>query len=72
MAAPLVSIVVDNYNYARFLPRSVGSALAQTYPHVEVVVVDDASTDGSQEIIRAFGQRAPPLLPPDCPARRRR
>ena len=36
MSAPLVSIVVNNYNYARFLPRSVGSALAQTYPHVEV------------------------------------
>ena len=62
VAAPLVSIVVDNYNYARFLPRSVGSALAQTYPHVEVVVVDDASTDGSQEIIQAFGQRVTPVL----------
>ncbi len=62
MAAPLVSILVNNYNYARFLPRSVGSALAQTYPHVEVVVVDDASTDGSQEIIHAFGQRVSPVL----------
>jgi glycosyltransferase involved in cell wall biosynthesis len=62
MPAPLVSIVVDNYNYARFLPRSVGSALAQTYPNVEVVVVDDASTDGSQDIIRAFGQRVTPVL----------
>jgi glycosyltransferase involved in cell wall biosynthesis len=62
VAAPLVSIVVNNYNYGRFLPRSVGSALGQTYPHVEVVVVDDASTDGSQEIIRAFGQRVTPVL----------
>jgi glycosyltransferase involved in cell wall biosynthesis len=62
MAAPLVSIVVDNYNYARFLPRSVDSALAQTYPHVEVVVVDDASTDGSQAVIQAFGQRVTPVL----------
>jgi glycosyltransferase involved in cell wall biosynthesis len=62
MSAPLVSIVVDNYNYARFLPRSVGSALAQTYPNVEVVVVDDASTDGSQDLIRAFGQRVTPVL----------
>jgi glycosyltransferase involved in cell wall biosynthesis len=62
MAAPLVSIVVDNYNYARFLPRSVGSALAQTYPLVEVVVVDDASTDGSQEIIQGFGHRVTPVL----------
>jgi hypothetical protein len=62
MAAPLVSIVVNNYNYSRFLSRSVGSALAQTYPHVEVVVVDDASTDGSQDIILAFGQRVTPVL----------
>lgn len=62
MAAPLVSIVVNNYNYARFLPRSIGSALAQTYPQVEVVVVDDASTDGSQEIIQAYGQRVTPVL----------
>ena len=62
MSALLVSIVVNNYNYARFLPRSVGSALAQTYPYIEVVVVDDASTDGSQEIIRAFAQRVTPVL----------
>jgi glycosyltransferase involved in cell wall biosynthesis len=64
VAAPLVSIVVNNHNYGRFLRRSVGSALAQTYPHVEVVVVDDASTDGSQEIIQAFGQRVRPVLKP--------
>jgi glycosyltransferase involved in cell wall biosynthesis len=62
MAAPLVSIVVNNYNYSQFLSRSIGSALAQTYPHVEVVVVDDASTDGSQDIILAFGQRVTPVL----------
>jgi glycosyltransferase involved in cell wall biosynthesis len=62
MSKPLVSIVVNNYNYGRFLRRSVGSALAQNYPHIEVVVVDDASTDGSQEIIQAFGQRVTPVL----------
>jgi len=62
MIAPLVSIVINNYNYARFLPRCVGSALAQSYPNLEVVVVDDASTDGSQDIIRAFGQRVTSVL----------
>jgi glycosyltransferase involved in cell wall biosynthesis len=62
MGGPLVSIVIDNFNYARFLPRSIGSALGQTYPHVEVVVVDDASTDGSQDVIRGYGGKVAPVL----------
>src|SRR5690242_8852846 len=62
MERPLVSIVVLNYNYARFIPRSVGSALRQTYEPIEVIVVDDASTDGSVEVIRAFGSRVTPVL----------
>jgi Glycosyl transferase family 2 len=62
MERPLVSIVVLNYNYARFIPRSVGSALRQTYEPIEVIVVDDASTDGSVEVIRAFGSRVAPVL----------
>jgi len=62
MTAPLVSIVVDNFNYGRFLARSVESALAQTHPRTEVVVVDDASTDGSRDVIRGFGDRVVPVL----------
>lgn len=62
MPPPLVSIVVNNFNYARFLPQSIDSALAQTHPRTEVVVVDDASTDGSQEVIRAYGGRVVPVL----------
>ena len=54
MSSPLVSIVVLNYNYARFLPRSIGSALGQDYPNKEVIVVDDASTDASAEVIAGF------------------
>lgn len=64
MAPPLVSIVVDNFNYARFLRRSLDSALAQTWPSTEVVAVDDASTDGSQEVIRSYGARIVPVLQP--------
>jgi glycosyltransferase involved in cell wall biosynthesis len=60
--APLVSIVIDNFNYERFLRRSIDSALQQTYPSVEVVVVDDASTDGSPAIIRSYGDRVRPVL----------
>jgi glycosyltransferase involved in cell wall biosynthesis len=43
----LVSVVIDNYNYARYLGEAIDSALGQTYPHTEVIVVDDGSTDGS-------------------------
>jgi glycosyltransferase involved in cell wall biosynthesis len=54
---PLISIVVNNYNYGRFLRRAVDSALHQTYPHTEVVVVDDGSTDDSREILASYGHR---------------
>jgi glycosyltransferase involved in cell wall biosynthesis len=53
----MLSIVVDNYNYERFLKRAIESALAQTYPHVEVVVVDDGSTDGSRQLVAGFRDR---------------
>jgi hypothetical protein len=58
------SIVILNYNYARFLRRSIDSALAQTWPFVEVVVVDDCSGDTSREVIAAYGDKVRPVLQP--------
>lgn len=57
-----VTIAILNYNYERFLPTAVDSALAQTHPDVEVVVVDDGSSDGSAEVIRGYGDRVVPVL----------
>ena len=61
-ARPSVSIVITNFNYARYLRASIDSALAQTYPQVEVIVVDDGSTDGSREIIESYGTRIVPVI----------
>lgn len=52
-----VSVVIPNYNHAAFLGGAVESALGQTHADVEVIVVDDGSTDGSAEVIAAFGHR---------------
>jgi hypothetical protein len=54
---PLVSVIIDNYNYARFVGEAIDSALAQTYRNVEVIVVDDGSTDDSRRVIEAYGER---------------
>lgn len=54
---PLITICVLNYNYARFLADAIDSALAQDYEHIEVVVVDDGSTDESPEIVARYGDR---------------
>lgn len=51
---PLVSIVIPNYNYGRFLAESLDSALSQDYPRIEVVVIDNASTDNSREVIERY------------------
>lgn len=57
MHTRLASIVIPCYNQARFVGQAIQSALAQTYASIEVVVVNDGSTDGSAEVIGSFGRR---------------
>ncbi len=57
MANPLVSVCIGAYNRKDYIRACVDSVLAQTYPHLEVVVVDDASTDGTLEILKTYGDR---------------
>lgn len=54
---PKVSVIIPCYNGARFLRQAIDSALTQSYPNVEVVVVDDGSTDDSGEIAHSYGDR---------------
>lgn len=56
LAEPLVSILINNYNYGQFLEAAIVSALNQTYSQIEVIVVDDGSTDRSREIIANYSQ----------------
>jgi glycosyltransferase involved in cell wall biosynthesis len=61
-AGPLASIIIDNYNYGRYLGAAIDSALAQTYARVEIIVVDDGSADNSRGVIAAYGTRVRAIL----------
>jgi glycosyltransferase involved in cell wall biosynthesis len=56
---PLVSILISNYNYGRYIGESIQSALDQTYPNIEVIVCDDGSTDDSVSVIEKYLQKDP-------------
>ncbi|MDO7875872.1 glycosyltransferase family A protein [Hymenobacter sp. ASUV-10] len=57
--APLVTVVALCHNHAPFLRQALDSILTQTYPHLEVWLVDDASTDGSREVLREYAAAQP-------------
>lgn len=57
--SPLVSIMIPTYNQPEFLPAAVASALAQTYPNLEIIIADDCSTDAAcRDVLAAFQGKA--------------
>jgi glycosyltransferase involved in cell wall biosynthesis len=52
---PLVSVVIPNYNYGEYLPETIESVLGQNYPNIELIVVDDESSDDSVKILKSYG-----------------
>lgn len=59
---PLVSILINNYNYGRFLREAIQSSLAQSYANREIIVVDDGSTDNSRAVAQSFASRVRLIL----------
>jgi glycosyltransferase involved in cell wall biosynthesis len=55
--APKVSVVIATYNRAEFLPETIDSVLGQKFQDFEIIVVDDGSTDETQQVVRAYGDR---------------
>jgi len=60
-----VSIIIPCYNYGAFLAEAIESALAQTYPDIEILVMDDGSRDHTPEVARQFGSRIQYLRTPN-------
>jgi len=63
--SPLVTIVTPSFNMERYLPRTIESVLTQDYPNIEYIVMDGASTDGTHEILKAYGGRLQYFSEPD-------
>ncbi|MDW8104389.1 MAG: glycosyltransferase [Armatimonadota bacterium] len=59
---PLVSVVLTSYNHAVYLPQAIESALGQTLGDTEIVAIDDASTDGSPELLQRYADRVRVVL----------
>jgi glycosyltransferase involved in cell wall biosynthesis len=65
---PLVSVIIPVYNSERYLAEAIESVLAQTYRPLEIIVVNDGSTDGSAEVAKRFGSPVRYYLQPNSGA----
>jgi tetratricopeptide (TPR) repeat protein len=65
MNRPLVSVIIPNYNHAAYIADAIQSMLAQDYRPIEVIVVDDGSTDNSRQVVAAFGDQVTYLWQPN-------
>ena len=59
---PLVSVIISSYNYQQYLANAIDSVLEQSYQPIEIIVVDDGSSDCSPQIIKDYGEKVIPIL----------
>ncbi len=59
LSLPLVSVIIINYNYGRFLKQAANSVFEQTYKNIECIIVDNASTDESADVLREITAQYP-------------
>lgn len=55
--SPLVTALINTHNYGRYLPFAINSVLNQTYPNIEIVVIDDGSTDHTPEVLAQYADK---------------
>ena len=60
---PLISIIVPAYNIAEYLPRCLDSILKQTYKNLEIIVISDGSTDGTNQVIEKYAAQDDRIIP---------
>lgn len=57
MRQPLVTVIIPAFNYARYIEQCIFSVLQQTYPKIEIIVVDDGSTDNTSDVLKKFADK---------------
>lgn len=58
-----ISLIVPCYNIRKYLPRCIESILAQTYKNLEIILISDGSTDGTDEVIREYAKKDSRIIP---------